>query len=135
MIIRTKFLAIPLLLSVLVAGCTLTIGGNKAVTETSPAAAAAAPVDADPLSLIKQGMRKKQVVDILGIPTLRTPIGDVMMPSAFQPEMWSYRGQGRIYFSGVSPTTMNDPGVVKVEVDPSERAEAPPPPKPYGTDD
>ncbi len=114
--------------------CSFTIGGNKA--KDPPAAAQAVPTpDAGPLSGIEKGMKKKQVIDILGIPTLRTPLGDVLMPSQFMPEMWSYRGLGRIYFSGSSPQTMESPVVTKVEYDPSEAAAAPPPPEPYGTND
>jgi hypothetical protein len=80
-------------------------------------------------------MDKGEVVELLGLPDLRTPLGDVMMPSQFMPEMWSYRGLGRIYFSGVSPTEMDKPEVERVEYDPSEPATPPPPPDAYGTDD
>ncbi len=86
-----------------------------------------------PFAQIREGMSKEEVMEVLGMPTTRTNLGeDDGMPGEFAPERWSYRGKGRIYFSGVGETQMADPEVNKIEYDPNERAADPPPPKPYG---
>lgn len=137
MIHRSARCAVVVALVAGAAGCSFTIGGNRAEEPAAPAVASQPEPTPNlgPLSVIEKGMKKGEVVKILGLPTLRTPLGDVMMPSQFMPEMWSYRGLGRIYFSGVSPTVMEEPRVERVEYDPSEPATPPPPPGAYGTDD
>jgi hypothetical protein len=135
---RIASIAIAAYLGVGFCACTVTIGGGKAPAAPKEPAAPAEPAipESSPLSQIRKGMAKKDVVNLLGLPQLRTNLSaDAGMPSAFAPEMWSYRGLGRVFFSGADPTTADVPLVGMVEYDPTEQAEPPPPPPPYGKSD
>ncbi len=121
---RRPAIAAVLCLLALVAGCS----AKSDSTATAPAPAAqAVPVPADsPLAKIKLGMTAQEVSNILGMPTNQVSYatGKAWIPWYFGDDArrteWSYKGLGRVVFTGGNVFGGGGGQVQRVDYDPSE---------------
>lgn len=118
---RIATLVIVSLLAALVAGCS-----GKADTAAAPEASAK-PIPADsPLAKVKVGMTMQQVSEILGMPTnqVKYSTGKAWIPYYYGDDTsrleWSYKGIGRVIFTGGNVFGGGGGAVQRVDYDPSE---------------
>ena len=109
--------------------CLLALGaGCAAKSNSAPAPAAqAVPVPADsPLAKVKVGMTAQEVSNILGMPTNQVSYatGKAWIPWYFGDDArrteWSYKGVGRVVFSGGNVFGGGGGRVERVDYDPNE---------------
>jgi len=103
-------------------GCTST---SSSATAPAAPAAQAAPADS-PLAKIKIGMTAQEVSNILGMPTNQVSYasGKAWIPFYFGDDArrteWSYKGIGRVVFSGGNVYGGGGGHVERVDYDPNE---------------
>jgi len=118
---RRHTLVAALCLLALVAGC-------SAKSDSAPAPAAAAkPIPADsPLAKIKIGMTAQEVSNTLGMPTNQVSYasGKAWIPWYYGDDArrteWSYKGLGRVVFTGGNVFGGGGGHVERVDYDPNE---------------
>jgi hypothetical protein len=106
------------------AGCS---GKSNEAAAPPPAAAAAQPPPADsPLAQVKIGMTAQEVSNILGMPTNQVSYatGKAWIPFYFGDDTrrteWSYKGLGRVVFSGGNVFGGGGGRVNRIDYDPTE---------------
>ena len=118
---RKLTLIAALLLAALAAGCS-----SKSGSAAAPAASAQAIPADSPLAKIKVGMTMQQVSEILGMPTnqVKYATGKAWIPWYFGDDTsrleWSYKGIGRVVFTGGNVFGGGGGAVQRVDYDPSE---------------
>jgi hypothetical protein len=116
-----RTIAVLCLLAV-AAGCAAKSNGGSA---TPPPAAQAVPADS-PLAKIKIGMSAQEVSNILGMPTNQVSYatGKAFIPWYFGDDArrteWSYKGLGRVVFSGGNVFGGGGGQVERIDYDPNE---------------
>lgn len=120
--LRRATLIVALLLAALVAGCS-----SKSDSAAAPPEASAKPIPPDsPLAKVKVGMTMQQVTDILGSPTnqIKYSTGKAWIPYYYGDDTsrleWSYKGLGRVIFTGGNVFGGGGGAVQRVDYDPSE---------------
>lgn len=109
------------LLAALTAGC----AGKSDSAAAPPAAAKPMPSDS-PLAKVQVGMTMQQVSEILGMPTnqVKYATGKAWIPYYFGDDTsrleWSYKGLGRVVFTGGNVFGGGGGKVQRVDYDPSE---------------
>ena len=110
------------LLALGVVGCSA-----KSDSAPEPAAAPAAPVPADsPLAKVTIGMTAQEVSNILGMPTNQVSYatGKAWIPFYFGDDSrrteWSYKGLGRVVFTGGNVFGGGGGRVNRIDYDPTE---------------
>jgi hypothetical protein len=128
---RTGGLSMRFLVGLLLM-CCLTIALSACATQTSksgePGAttAGAVPPPSSPLSKIKDGMRMKEVTDILGAPSDQNSYmtGKAFIPWYFGDDArrtsYYYKGIGRVVFAGGNVFGGGGGEVIRVDYDPTE---------------
>jgi hypothetical protein len=104
------------------------LGGCSAKSEQPAApAAAAVPIPADsPLAKIKVGMTAQEVTNLIGMPTNQVSYatGKAWIPWYFGDDArrteWSYKGLGRVVFTGGNVFGGGGGRVNRVDYDPAE---------------
>jgi len=103
------------------------VGGCAGKSEPAPAAPAAQTMPADsPLAKITVGMTAQEVSNILGMPTNQVSYatGKAWIPWYFGDDArrteWSYKGLGRVVFTGGNVFGGGGGRVNRVDYDPSE---------------
>lgn len=116
-------LAVALGFAMLLGGC------STKHSDTAPPAAAAAPASvpaSSPLAKIQVGMTAQEVSNILGMPTNQVSYasGKAWIPFYFGDDArrteWSYKGMGRVVFSGGNVFGGGGGRVNRIDYDPSE---------------
>jgi outer membrane protein assembly factor BamE (lipoprotein component of BamABCDE complex) len=109
-------------LAAALAGC-----AAKSSSAPAPPAATARPIPADsPLAKIKTGMSTQEVSTILGMPTNQKQYatGKAWIPFYYGSDVsrmeWSYKGLGRVIFTGGNVFGGGGGHVERVDYDPSE---------------
>jgi len=121
------------IVSSLVVGAALILGGcaaqsqpSKPAAKTAPAAQSAAAASGNPLSKVTIGMTKAQVRDAIGSPSGENSYasGKAWIPFYFGNDVrrtaWHYKGQGRVVFADGNQFGGGGSEVINVEIDPSE---------------
>jgi hypothetical protein len=118
---RIAALVVVCLFTALVAGCS----GKSDSAAAPPDGPKAIPADS-PLAKVKVGMTMQQVSEILGMPTnqVKYATGKAWIPYYFGDDTsrleWSYKGIGRVIFTGGNVFGGGGGAVQRVDYDPSE---------------
>lgn len=118
---RIAIVAVLCLLAGGLAGCS-----GKAGSAAAPEAAAKSIPPDSPLAKIQVGMTMQQVSEILGMPTnqVKYATGKAWIPYYFGDDTsrmeWSYKGLGRVIFTGGNVFGGGGGAVQRVDYDPSE---------------
>lgn len=120
------------IISTLMCGVALTLGGCAAQSQPAPvnapvaAAPAATGVTGNPLSQVSAGMSKAQVREIAGSPSDENSYmsGKAWIPFYFGNDIrrttWYYKGQGRVVFADGNQFGGGRSEVISIEIDSSE---------------
>jgi hypothetical protein len=116
------------------AAFTICVAGCAAKSDTAPAAPPArAQIPADsPLAKVQIGMTAQQVSSILGMPTNQVSYasGKAWIPFYFGSDVrrteWSYKGLGRVVFTGGNQWGGGGGQVERIDYDPTETGIRPP---------